>query len=262
MKIQLVSDLHLEFGDIELKNAGADVLLLAGDISIVSKWREEDHAFFKRVSGEFKHVIYILGNHEHYDGDFLHTYTLAKHILACFNNITVLDIGNVVIDDVVFVGGTLWTDIGGNNPTMKMLVRRLMNDYHVIKKGVYEGTGNTIWFSPDDSIQYHYTMKDYIQKVYQEEDANQKRRMVVVGHHAPSNRSVSSEYYGDNTNCAYATELSSFIADKPLIKLWVHGHMHSSSDYVIGKTRVVCNPRGYHGYGTNSSFDPNLILEV
>ena len=42
--------------------------------------------------------------------------------------------------------------------------------------------------------------------------------------------------------------------------LWVHGHVHNSSDYVVGKTRVLCNP---HGYGTeNPDFNGALVVEV
>ena len=76
MKIALASDLHLEFGDIILKNTeNADVLILAGDICVINHFRFGNHYseryfnFFKRVSEEFPHVIYILGNHEFYDYD-------------------------------------------------------------------------------------------------------------------------------------------------------------------------------------------------
>ena len=49
-------------------------------------------------------------------------------------------------------------------------------------------------------------------------------------------------------NGAYYSDLSEFILDRPCIKLWVHGHMHDTFDYMIGSTRVVCNPRGYAGH--------------
>jgi len=42
--------------------------------------------------------------------------------------------------------------------------------------------------------------------------------------------------------------------DRPQIKLWTHGHMHNASDYMIGETRVVCNPRGYVGYESTNQF--------
>ena len=42
--------------------------------------------------------------------------------------------------------------------------------------------------------------------------------------------------------------------------LWVHGHVHNSSDYRAGSTCIVCNP---HGYGSeNPDFDGALVVEV
>jgi hypothetical protein len=46
-------------------------------------------------------------------------------------------------------------------------------------------------------------------------------------------------------NGAYSSDLDQFILDRPQIKLWTHGHTHEPFDYMIGSTRVVCNPRGY-----------------
>jgi hypothetical protein len=52
-------------------------------------------------------------------------------------------------------------------------------------------------------------------------------------------------------NGGYCSNLEEFILDHPQIRLWTHGHMHDPSDYMIGETRVVCNPRGYVGYERN-----------
>ena len=81
MKIAYCSDVHLEFSYIELKNSeGADALILAGDICLANKIASypddildlmhsqngKIHNFFQNCSKEFKHVIYVLGKHEHY----------------------------------------------------------------------------------------------------------------------------------------------------------------------------------------------------
>jgi Icc-related predicted phosphoesterase len=68
---------------------------------------------------------------------------------------------------------------------------------------------------------------------------------VVVTHHAPSARSVNPKYEGDYLNPAFASEILG--ADGVDAPLWIHGHMHDAVDYTVGKTRVVCNPRGYPG---------------
>ena len=63
-------------------------------------------------------------------------------------------------------------------------------------------------------------------------------------------------------NGAFHSDLSSFIMDRPQIKLWTHGHMHNVSDYMIGEIRVVCNPRGYIGYESNANQFQLKYLEI
>ena len=136
MKIAVCSDLHLEFGDLELENtAGADVLILGGDIFIASELRdfmyddsdlvsvtatararaERYVNFVGRCAARFPHVILIMGNHEHYHGDFA---TSAKHIREAFNNLSnvyVLDKESRIINGMLFYGGTLWTDMNSED---------------------------------------------------------------------------------------------------------------------------------------------------
>jgi hypothetical protein len=65
-------------------------------------------------------------------------------------------------------------------------------------------------------------------------------------------------------NGGYHSDLSEFILDHPQIKLWTHGHTHVPFDYMIGETRVVCNPRGYEndGYSEDTGWNPNILLEI
>mgnify|MGYP000604130187 CR=1 FL=1 len=61
--------------------------------------------------------------------------------------------------------------------------------------------------------------------------------------------SIAEKYKGDTVmNGAFQSDLSSFIMDRPQIKLWTHGHTHDVFDYMIGGCRIVCNPRGYIHY--------------
>jgi Icc-related predicted phosphoesterase len=80
-------------------------------------------------------------------------------------------------------------------------------------------------------------------------------------HHAPSRRSVSAAFSADPISAAYASDLEPLI-ERMQPQLWVHGHIHSSSDYLIGATRVICNPRGYVPMQLNSDFDPALVIEL
>jgi len=280
MKIQIVSDLHLEFEDINIKNEnGADVLVLSGDICVADDFHNQPVAlawenlptdghgrakralryreFFKRVSFQFPHVIYILGNHEHYNGKFDLSAEEIQNQLSVMNlpNVYLLDQGTKIIDDVHFVGATLWTDCNNADNLTLYHLEHAMNDFRLIRIA----KENFRKFLPARTISEHRRAKQYIQLMHNEfpEDA----KMVVCTHHAPSHLSIHEYYKNDYLmNGGYASNLGDFILDHPKIKLWTHGHMHQCFDYEIGDTRIVCNPRGYND--ENPNFNPNFIVEI
>ena len=129
MKLALASDLHLEFGHIELENPGVDVLILSGDICVASKFGPDYDRFFNDVSKAFKHVVYIVGNHEHYNGDFNKTIDTLRMVLARYENVHLLDKETFVLDDVTFIGGTLWTDMNKEDVTTLITMPSVMNDF-------------------------------------------------------------------------------------------------------------------------------------
>ena len=131
-----------------------------------------------------------------------------------------------------------------------------MNDFSAIKLKRLDGVYRR--FIPVDSYDFHRVSKRFIF-----EKVKDYEKVVVITHHAPSYASIHTKYLANtNLNGGYATELSDEILDNSNIKLWVHGHTHESFDYMIGSTRVICNPRGYTGYETNRTFNPNLVVEV
>lgn len=295
MKIAIASDLHLEFGDLNIPNdQGADVLILSGDICVAADLgRPDPHGFlegarsnritdfFKRCSFQFPHVVYVLGNHEHYHGDFATTKNKIQDMLNynCLSNVYLLDREVRVIDDVTFIGGTLWTDMNNGDQLTLYHMRGMMNDFRCVENSnrvvnykTYEqinGADNrekpifktrTAKFSPEDAFEEHVKMKGYIQQIV-EGRADQK--FVVVGHHAPSQRSTHPMYANDTImNGGYSSNLDEFIEDHPQIKLWTHGHTHHNFDYVIGETRIVCNPRGYINYEAQADTWKLQVVEV
>jgi len=284
MKIKLVSDLHLEFSDINITNdEDCDVLILSGDIMVAEDLHDHpepnnvvDQAaiangaglgrrqetaqrfrdFLKRVSFQFPHVIYIAGNHEFYHGKWNQSLITLSNECAKFPNVYFLEAGSKKIDDVTFIGGTLWTDMNKGDPITLHSVRDMMNDFNVIKKDL-EGYTK---LKPHDTVVRHRHMLGYIKQIVAE---RHDEKFVVVGHHAPSKLSTHEQYADQHLmNGAYSSDLSEFILDRPQIKLWTHGHTHHPFDYMIGSTRVVCNPRGYEGYEPESGWNPNIVIEV
>jgi Icc-related predicted phosphoesterase len=282
MKIAIASDVHLEFGDLILKNEeNADVLILSGDICVASDFSDSNATnivrtgktqryvdFFKRCAFQFPKVIYIVGNHEHYHGDFAETFTILRKYLGHIENLHILDKEHVTINDVTFIGGTLWTDMNGQDPVTLAHIRGVMNDFRVIENSnqmvSYKTMVNTYdghdyqpiqkaefhkrpaKFTPEDTVQDHKNMLQYIQTTTAMLASMNPNKYVVVGHHAPSKASTHPRYQTEVImNGAYSSRLDDFILNHPQIKLWTHGHTHEEFDYMIGTTRVVCNPRGY-----------------
>ena len=288
MKIAVASDIHLEFGDIDITNdSQADVLILSGDICVAAdldmrdrrqtesgfaRWRSEMfHEFFERCAANFPHVIYIMGNHEYYHSDFATALTDVRRKLAHLPNLYILEREIKVIDDVTFIGGTLWTDMNNSDALTLYHMRTMMNDFRVIQNSAVpvhfrtqEGEFRTRVgkFSPEDAVTEHVKMKEYIQVVTAMLGKN-TNKYVVVGHHAPSRRSTHSMYAHDTImNGGYSSDMDQFIEDRPQIKLWTHGHTHHVFDYVIGETRVVCNPRGYYGHEARADEWKLLTVDI
>jgi predicted phosphodiesterase len=285
MKIALASDVHLEFGHLDLPNTdNADVLILSGDICVASKFGPNYDRFFQQCSKEFKNVMYVMGNHEHYDGDFAKSGEILRNALSRYNNIHFLEKTCVKIDDVTFIGGTLWTDMNKEDPTTMFHVQRRMNDFQIVRnsnrmvtrtvpiyeenplytedgknggkyvtdeRGFYKEVGkkkkqDASTLCPEDVVPEHKAMVEYIRTVIENKF---DEKFVVVGHHAPSRQSTHPRYQHDTLmNGAYSSSLDEFILDHPQIKLWTHGHTHEDFDYMVGTTRVFCNPRGYINY--------------
>jgi len=113
---------------------------------------------------------------------------------------------------------------------------------------------------PSFTIAEHRRSLEYFKIVLEQ---NKDRKFVIITHHAPSEMSVH-EYYKHDTlmNGGYMSRLEEFILDRPNICLWTHGHMHNKADYLIGDTRVVCNPRGYLPYEADNEFDPGFTVEL
>jgi Icc-related predicted phosphoesterase len=308
MKIAVCSDLHLEFGTIKLDNPGVDVLILSGDILVdadlgVFDYRQyemgtmpkrsvELHDFMQHCSEQFPHVVYVAGNHEHYHGDFAKTLNELKRKFEYLPNVHVLDKETFELDDYVFFGGTLWTDMNKEDPLTLHQIRKRMNDFRCVTNssrmvnfrasvladkpvGMTDEEFNALpesartvvkfkqresTFCAEDAVEDHKLMLEKLDEVYATLGT---KKMIVVGHHAPSRQSTHPKYAHEYLmNGGYSSELSEFILDRPKIKLWTHGHTHELFDYMIGSTRVFCNPRGYDGYEEMADLFELKVVEV
>ncbi len=258
MKIWAFSDLHLR--DVrEWKfapppplhpPADADVCVVAGDVSddvgLSVGWLE--HIAAKMP------VVFVLGNHEFWSADYLEVRNRARRLSEGHPNFHVLMNDMVVIDGVRFLGDTLWTDFWLGAATTKdwdsnKNICGFMLDFAVIEYG------DDRW-TPDAAYRAHRQTKTFIDFELEEPHDGPT---VVVTHHAPHPRSIAAQWKGSEHNPAFVSDMTKDILQwRP--DVWIHGHVHSSFDYRVGSTRVICNPLGF--VDENPDFDPALIVEV
>lgn len=268
-KIDICSDLHLEFGKLHIDNVNeAKVLVLAGDILVANHitigskeidLKERYLEFFRRVSKIYEDVILIMGNHEHYYGDISESYYIIKEFLETnkFNNVHLLDNESVEIKGVEFFGSTLWTDINKSDPLSISTARFVMCDYRAITN---KKSGCDVYydklFSPHAAINIH---EESISKLNNFLSTQSNKKRVIITHHLPCKLSIPDRFSNEiSLNGSYYSDLSDIILDNK-IDLWVHGHTHDFCDYILGETRVVCNPRGYFPTERSINYKPFLI---
>lgn len=260
MKIQIASDLHLEFLERNFPDfrvvepSDADVMVLAGDI------HNRDRAF--DVFRDWPCPVLLLhGNHELYG-------SVAEEVLdqlgtrGNVGSVRYLEQEAVVIGGVRFLGCCLWTDyaLDGDQGRSMFLAKTALMDHKAIR--TRHGT-----FSPQDALKLHHQARDWLkQSLAQPHDGP----TVICTHHAPHVGSIHSQYAGNPHNPAFVSDLSELLG---MADLWLHGHVHNSFDYQVGRTRVVANPRGYalnlrkassltELVWENPSFDARKVIEL
>lgn len=271
MQINLQSDLHLEFqrGEPYSPNfMGEDVLILAGDVVV---GLDGSYEWFVRLL-ETRNVIYLIGNHELYHNDLLDIYLRLPLWTARVNEeaasrgfkfkLFSLQNQTVKIDNVNFIGGTLFTDFNKNSEFVKRLGPKMLNDFHYIKNGDRK-------ISADDLLSEHKRTKKYISDQLR---LLKGEKNVVITHHLPSYEAIAEEY-----RIKPEDELYARAADKKAMNhffysnlesvmkkadYWFFGHTHSSSNFKVGKCQAICNPRGYFPNALNPNFINGLIVEI
>ena len=249
MRLHILGDLHIEFGDFEVPDVGAEVMILAGDIHV--KQRGLQWA----LSQEFGiPVLYVLGNHEFYGEKFPGLINNLKRDSEK-TNIRILENDSINLGDYRFFGCTLWSDMAlfGDPLAASIFAARGMNDYRLTRHSKMIRR-----LLPSDTVSWH---TGSIKKLREFFDAGDPERSVVVTHHAPSIQSIVDNFRSDPLSPAFASNLDDFILEHQP-RLWIHGHTHESFDYRIGRTRVVCNPRGYASIEENRGFKPDYVVEL
>ncbi|HJV87441.1 MAG TPA: metallophosphoesterase [Noviherbaspirillum sp.] len=261
MKIQIASDLHLEFLTRRFPDyrvvepTDADLLVIAGDIH---KGNRAIEAFRNWPIP----VLYVHGNHEAYHHDYLEMVKSLREG-AEGTKVRFLECDEHVQGGVRFLGCCLWTDYqlySGRKEESMAEAERILIDHELIKLN-----GN--FFLPRDAEALHLTSRAWLEKKLQERFDG---TTIVVTHHAPHRASIHPRFADSPLNPSFISDLGPLLEQADI---WIHGHVHDSFDYRVGKTRVIANPRGYtlnrssaqspeELQWENPGFDPRMVIEV
>jgi predicted phosphodiesterase len=251
--LNILSDLHLSLGALQIPENDADLVILAGD---VARPREAT-SWASRLA---KPVLYVPGNHEFYGASIGDTLDELKRLCAG-TNIHVLDNEEINLEGVRFLGTTLWTDfmLFGSGPQRAAAMHEalgFMRDFSRIRAGQAPGE----LFTPNDAVELFNIHAGWLARKLAEPYGGPT---VVITHHAPSRKSIHPRFSDSLLNACFVSDAEHLI-DRSRVRLWIHGHTHDSFDYIVNGTRVVCNPRGYARGGVNENplFDPNFLAEI
>ncbi len=247
MKIQILSDLHLEFENLELPACDSDVVVLAGDIHIRQNaidW------ILKNIPD--KPVVYIFGNHEFYGKAYPTLFEKVK-ALTKDTNIYILENESVELGDVEFFGCTYWTDfeLFGNPKVAGYHCQQLMTDYKRIRRAPSYSKLRSL-----DTAIINRSSASWLKSAV----VASSKKKVIVTHHSPSILSLPEHRREKLESAAYVSNHDDSVQQLSPA-LWIHGHIHHSSDYKIGETRVICNPRGYPD-NFNEKFNTNFTVTI
>ena len=255
MLLRPMSDLHLEFdrenGDSyyippHLPTDSETVLVLAGDINTKGKAIR----YANILSSRFKAVILVGGNHDYWGGNYSKINAMWKE--EANENVYPLNNTTCMIDDVIFTGGTLWTDYKNRDSFVLWNANNAMPDYRNITDG-----DKFRKFTPTLALHDHM-------RCVQEISASLRvpaRKHVVVTHMAPSYLCSMPPYSGGEREHYFCSNLDELVCQADM---WIFGHTHQNLDKMVGQipTRLLSNQRGYAGHDLSDGFAPELVIEI
>jgi predicted phosphodiesterase len=250
MKIQVMSDLHLEFERYLFTNHGQnDVLILAGDICEIRNYQRLFVPFMRQALFMYDKIFYVMGNHECYGSGLYSTIAKIKEFEKEHEKFVFLNNSKYVHEGVLFTGGVLWTDLRKGDPIAMRVAEDCMNDYNYIQD-----------FKPESSIAEHNITRVYLAGVLLYNALYEKK--VVITHHSPSFANENPKYKNsgpEGLNYSFhSTDMDHLLLNYEVD--WIHGHSHMTSATPIGQSTIHCNSKGYGN--ENPDFNPNYVIEI
>jgi predicted phosphodiesterase len=280
MKIQLLSDLHLEVHPHwqATPAPGADLLVLAGDIGSYqagSLLTGDDFglARFSPINGWPTPVLYVPGNHEYdaMDFDVAHARLQAncERLGIAWLEREVMTFTGQHGKPVRIVGTTLWSDFDALGPpavatdtgSTGLLTQQLKArdkafraaNYYLKKAGI---SRHGLPMLAQSVREQGLICQEWLTRALLEPFDG---TTAVVTHFAPSLMSGDPRYGLTPGTAGFCNALDALL---PWAQLWLHGHLHAPSNYVKNGCRVIANPLGYARKNEQNAFQPTLCIDL
>lgn len=251
MRIQVLSDLHLETEVCELSPApGAEVLVLAGDID--STWQG-----LSRFAGWPVPVVYVAGNHEHDRRDIDAAQQALREVCGGLGLRLLEREAWVCADDegrrIRFLGTTRWSDFDVFGEAGRARAQRAASYYVKVMRSTQAGAP----FDPPAVRREALACRAWLAQALA--SAGPWDATVVITHYAPSLLSADPRYGAQPSTASFCNADDDLLAHADL---WIHGHVHCRHDYRVGRTRVVCNARGFEHKGEAAGAAAHCLVTV
>jgi hypothetical protein len=258
MKLQLLSDLHLETEGFDPEPApGAELLVLAGDID--ATWQA-----YGRFAGWPVPVLVVAGNHE-FDGRDLNLAWPALRALCERLGFTLLQRQEVLITSaqgrrVRFIGATRWSDFNLFGPSGRTRAERAASYFLRVMDATRAGLPFDTAAVRDEGL----ACRAYLERALSLPPQSTVDSTVVVTHFAPSLKSADPRYGAQPGTASFCNADDDLI---PRADVWLHGHLHCRHDYRVSRagrapTRVLCQARGLASKGESGGYEPLRLIEV
>ena len=258
MKLQLLSDLHLETEEFEPEPApDAELLALAGDID--SSWEG-----LERFAGWPVPVLFVPGNHE-FDGREFTQVVSALREACAVHGIRMLHRESALLNDadgrrIRFVATPRWSDFDLFGANERDKAMRAAAYFLQIMGAQRYGRPLDAQGVRDEGI----ACRNWLELALGDVPAGRWDATVAITHFAPSLRSADPRYGARAGTASFCNADDDLL---PRADLWLHGHLHCRHDYLVERagrhpTRVVCQARGLFDKGECEGFDPLKCIEI
>mmetsp|Transcript_7666 Transcript_7666/g.11722 ORF Transcript_7666/g.11722 Transcript_7666/m.11722 type:complete len:307 (+) Transcript_7666:60-980(+) len=270
LRIQVVSDLHIEFYNQEqpppnfLIEPCAPILALLGDIGLACT--DQLRTFLLSQCDRFEHVLFVAGNHEYYNkGETVFSMTeqleWMEGVCSERSNLHFMDNKSITLNGILILGTTLWSDIPDESLWQAQIS---MNDYNLSYNHQPKENESPRKLTAHETRNIHRKSVAWLRSCLTEAKKQNNQRVVILTHHTPLLAGTSHpRYNGNELNCCFSTNLKTILVSYDNIVAWACGHTHYNFDFRVGNNvRIVSNQRGYKDRPNKSYDRKGVVIEA